>query len=70
MFASLLAASLASNLGRWGERTVCDMYAGFAMPRGSSPSFEGADTEFERPFPRGLALGTNADAERGSPPPA
>lgn len=55
MFASLLAASLASNLGRVGVRTVADMYAGLAMPSGSNPSLA-ADIEFDRPFANGLAL--------------
>ena len=68
MFASLLAASLASSLGRVGVRIVADMYAGRVMPNGSNPSFGAPDTEFERPLAKGeLVLGTNADAESGSP---
>ena len=66
MFASLLAASLGSNRGRVGVRTVADIYAGFAIPSGSSPSLA-AETEFERPFASGLELVTNIDADRGSP---
>ena len=44
MFANLLAASLASNRGRVGcTRTDWLIYAGLAVPNGSSP-------EFTRPF--------------------
>ena len=66
MFASLLAASRASSLGRVGcTRTDADMYAGRAIPSGSRPSLGTAETEFDRPL---TAEGwTNADADKGSP---
>ena len=66
MFASLLAASLASRRGRVGcTRTDADMYAGRAMPNGSRSLPGTADTEFERPLT--VVGGTNAEAESGSP---
>jgi len=40
MFASLLAASLGSNLGLCGPLVDADRLVGLAMPSGSSPSFD------------------------------
>ena len=67
MFASLLAASRASSLGRVGcTWTLADMYAGRPMPSGSRPSLGTAETEFERPLTV-LEDATTAEAESGSP---
>jgi hypothetical protein len=73
MFASLLAASRASSLGRAGALTVADIGTGRTCPSGSSPFSRGL--ALPSPFPfmlpcNGEWSGDVTVRERGPPAPA